>query len=88
MPMQRREFIAAVAAAATLPLGAWAQQATIPAIGYLSFGTPAAEVASVRAFLQGLAAAKAATWQSNSAGQITRNGCRRSRQNSSNAKWL
>jgi putative tryptophan/tyrosine transport system substrate-binding protein len=55
--MQRREFIAAVAAAATLPLGAWAQQATIPAIGYLSFGTPAEEVAGVRAFLQGLAAA-------------------------------
>jgi putative tryptophan/tyrosine transport system substrate-binding protein len=55
--MQRREFIAALAAVATLPVGARAQQATIPAIGYLSFGTPAEEVDGVRAFLQGLAAA-------------------------------
>jgi putative tryptophan/tyrosine transport system substrate-binding protein len=55
--MQRRELIAALAAAATLPLGAWAQQVTIPAIGYLSFGTLAEGVDGVRAFLQGLAAA-------------------------------
>jgi putative tryptophan/tyrosine transport system substrate-binding protein len=55
--MRRREFIAGLAATATWPSGAWAQQATMPVIGYLSFGTPGEGVDGVAAFLQGLAAA-------------------------------
>ena len=55
--MRRREFIAGLAGAATWPLAARAQQAAMPAIGYLSFGTPREGVDGVAAFLQGLAAA-------------------------------
>jgi putative tryptophan/tyrosine transport system substrate-binding protein len=55
--MRRRKFIAGLAAAATCPLGARAQQATIPVIGYLSFGTATESVESVAAFIQGVAAA-------------------------------
>ena len=55
--MRRREFIAGLAGAATWPLAARAQQAAMPVIGYLSFGTPREGVDGVAAFLQGLAAA-------------------------------
>jgi ABC-type uncharacterized transport system substrate-binding protein len=55
--MWRREFIAGLAGAAAWPLGARAQQAAMPVIGYLSFGTPSEAVDGVAAFLQGLAAA-------------------------------
>jgi putative tryptophan/tyrosine transport system substrate-binding protein len=59
--MRRREFIAGlVGAAASSPLwprAARAQQAALPVIGYLSFGTPREGVDGVAAFLQGLAAA-------------------------------
>jgi putative tryptophan/tyrosine transport system substrate-binding protein len=55
--MRRREFIAGLAAVATRPLGALAQQAAIPTIGYLSFGTPREGVDGVAAFIEGLAAA-------------------------------
>jgi putative ABC transport system substrate-binding protein len=90
--MQRREFIGALAAAATTPLGARAQQAAMPVIGYLSFGTPAEGIDGVRAFLQGLAAAGYVEgrdvaiefrWANHQGWRLNR----RSRQNSSNAKW-
>jgi putative ABC transport system substrate-binding protein len=55
--MKRRDFIAGLGGAATWPLVARTQQATMPVIGYLSFGTPTEGVDSVTAFLQGLAAA-------------------------------
>jgi putative tryptophan/tyrosine transport system substrate-binding protein len=55
--MKRRDFIAGLGGAATWPLVARTQRATMPVIGYLSFGTPTEGVDSVTAFLQGLAAA-------------------------------
>jgi putative ABC transport system substrate-binding protein len=55
--MRRREFIAGLGSAAAWPLAARAQQAAMPVIGYLSFGTPREGVDGVAAFLQGLAAA-------------------------------
>jgi putative tryptophan/tyrosine transport system substrate-binding protein len=53
--MRRREFIAALGAAATCSIRARAQ--TMPVIGYLSFGTPNEGRDGVTALLQGLAAA-------------------------------
>jgi putative ABC transport system substrate-binding protein len=54
----RREFVAGLGgAAAAWPLAARAQQAAMPVVGYLSFGTPREGVDGVAAFLQGLAAA-------------------------------
>lgn len=55
--MRRRDFMAGLAAAATWPLGARAQGAAMPIVGYLSFGTPGEGVDGVAAFLRGLAAA-------------------------------
>jgi putative ABC transport system substrate-binding protein len=55
--MRRREFISGLWSAAAWPLAARAQQAAMPVIGYLSFGTPREGVDGVAAFLQGLAAA-------------------------------
>jgi putative tryptophan/tyrosine transport system substrate-binding protein len=55
--MKRRDFIAGLGGAATWPLVARTQQATMPVIGYLSFGPPTEAVDSVAALLQGLAAA-------------------------------
>jgi putative tryptophan/tyrosine transport system substrate-binding protein len=55
--MRRREFIVGIGSAAAWPLAARAQQAAMPVIGYLSFGSPTEGTDGVAAFLQGLAAA-------------------------------
>jgi putative ABC transport system substrate-binding protein len=52
MTLQRREFIAALGAAAVLPLAARAQQRTVPVVGFLDVG--AGETNRVLAFLKGL----------------------------------
>ena len=53
--MRRRDFIAGLGSAATWPLAAWAQQPTMPAIGYLSPSKLDDEAANyLRAFGQGL----------------------------------
>jgi len=44
--LQRREFIAGLASAAGWPLYASAQQPAIPVIGYLFFGSPAANASA------------------------------------------
>jgi putative tryptophan/tyrosine transport system substrate-binding protein len=50
----RRTFIAGLAAAATWPLAARAQQSTVPVVGYLDSKPPAASTHQVAAFRQGL----------------------------------
>jgi putative tryptophan/tyrosine transport system substrate-binding protein len=55
--MRRREFIAGLGGTVAWPLVAKGQQATMPVIGYLSFGTVREGADGVAAFLQGLAAA-------------------------------
>jgi putative tryptophan/tyrosine transport system substrate-binding protein len=51
--MNRREFIAGLGGAAAWPLAAWAQQAAVPVIGYLTNGTESVTV-TLDAFRQGL----------------------------------
>jgi len=52
--MRRRAFIAGLGSAAALSRGARAQQPEVPAIGYLTAGSPALLPDRVRAFHQGL----------------------------------
>jgi putative ABC transport system substrate-binding protein len=52
--MRRREFIRLVGGVAAWPLAARAQQAAVPAIGYLNAGTPGAYSDVLRAFRQSL----------------------------------
>jgi putative tryptophan/tyrosine transport system substrate-binding protein len=53
--MRRREFIAGVAGAAAWPVVVRAQQAAVPVIGVLGFGTPETEGEMSSAFQRGLA---------------------------------
>src|ERR1051326_8877451 len=56
--MRRREFIGLVGGvAAAWPLAAWAQQRTMPMIGFVSGRSPKDSVANVDAFRRGLAEA-------------------------------
>jgi putative ABC transport system substrate-binding protein len=53
--MERRAFISLIGGTtAAWPLAARAQQAKLPAIGYLGSSTPAAQGQMVAAFVQGL----------------------------------
>jgi putative ABC transport system substrate-binding protein len=52
--MRRREFIALIGAAAASSRGAHAQQASVPVVGYLGFGSPEPDVHRVAAFRKGL----------------------------------
>jgi putative ABC transport system substrate-binding protein len=50
----RREFITLLGGAAEWPLGARAQQPTIPVIGYLNFGSPEADAPRLTGLRRGL----------------------------------
>lgn len=52
--MKRREFISLLGGAAVLPLGAHAQQSTIPVIGFINGASPGPYAPNVNGFLQGL----------------------------------
>ena len=53
--MRRREFIAGLGAAVSLPLAAYAQQPAMPVVGFLSSRSPGESDAVALAFRQGLA---------------------------------
>ena len=52
--MRRREFIAGLGMAATLPLPAFAQKTALPVIGFLSSRSPGESEAVVSKFREGL----------------------------------
>src|SRR5262245_5833757 len=50
----RREFVSALGVAAAWPQAAWAQQSTMPVIGYIDAGSPEPAAHLVSAFRKGL----------------------------------
>jgi putative tryptophan/tyrosine transport system substrate-binding protein len=52
--VNRREFITLIGGAAAWPLAARAQQAAVPVIGYLNFGSPESDTARVTGLRRGL----------------------------------
>src|SRR5258705_1580511 len=53
--LRRRDFIKVISGgAAVWPLSAWAQQPTMPVVGYLSAGTSSGDARPVAAFVKGL----------------------------------
>src|SRR5215469_3972549 len=55
LPLQRRDFIAALGSAAAWPLAAGAQQRAMPVIGYLSGRTADSDASMLVSFRRGLA---------------------------------
>jgi len=75
MSMQRREFITLLGGAAAWPLAARAQEAALPVIGYLNFGSPESDTARVTGLRRGLnqtGYVEGRTWRSNIAGRETK----------------
>ena len=74
--MKRREFLTLLGGAAvTWPLAARAQQAAIPPIGYLNFGSPESDASRLTGLRRGLnqtGYVEARTWRSNIAGRETK----------------
>ena len=52
--MRRREFITLLGGAAAWPVGAWAQQPSMPVIGYLAVRSPNVDAPALAGFRQGL----------------------------------
>jgi hypothetical protein len=52
--MRRREFIALLGGAVAWPLTTWAQQPTMPVIGFINAASPKEYARPLSAFLKGL----------------------------------
>jgi putative tryptophan/tyrosine transport system substrate-binding protein len=73
--MKRRKCITLLGGAAAWPLAARAQEAALPVIGYLNFGSPESDTARVTGLRRGLnqtGYVEGRTWRSNIAGRETK----------------